>query len=151
MEFKNVSIIVEDLQKSVEFYKKHLGLNVELDFGDNVTLTGGICLQTRESWLQFVQKPAEMLHFGGNDAEFYFETDDFDGFLENLGGVELVAPAGEHRWGQRMVRLYDPDRHIIEVAEPLQVACLRFLESGLTEGAARRMDLPLNLVRKWIP
>lgn len=152
MEFKNVLIVVKDLLRSVEFYKNHLGLNVELDFGANVTLTGGICLQTRESWLEFVQKPEELLRFGGNDAELYFETEDFDGFLTGLDGVELVTPVMEHRWGQRVVRLYDPDRHIVEVAEPLQVVCRRFLEGGLThEGIARRMEVPLELVEQWVP
>ena len=95
---------------------------------------------------------AELLRFGGNDAELYFETEDFDGFLDTLEGVRLVAPVIEHRWGQRVVRLYDPDDHIIEVGEPLQVVCRRFLESGLTqEGIARRMDVPLELVEKWLP
>lgn len=152
MEFKNVLMVVTDLPRSVEFYQKYLGLNVELNLGANVTLTGGISLQTRDSWLEFVQKPAELLRFGGNDAELYFETEDFDGFLDTLEGVRLVAPVIEHRWGQRVVRLYDPDDHIIEVGEPLQVVCRRFLESGLTqEGIARRMDVPLELVEKWLP
>ena len=151
MEYKNVLLVVTDLPKSVEFYQKYLGLNIELDFGANVTLTGGICLQTRESWLEFVQKPTALLRFGGNDAELYFETEDFDGFLNTLGGVRLVAPVIEHRWGQRVVRLYDPDDHIIEVGEPLQLVCRRFLESGLTqEGIARRMDIPLELVEKLL-
>lgn len=151
MEFKNSLIVVENLEKSVAFYEKYLGLRVELDFGANVTLTGGLCLQTRESWLDLIRKPPELLRFGGNDGELYFETDDFDGFLTSLAGVELVAPPVEHRWGQRVVRLYDPDRHMIEVAEPIQRVCRRFLESGLTpEGVARRMDVPLDVVKTWL-
>ena len=27
----------------------------------------------------------------------------------------MYTPVKEHRWGQRVVRFYDPDRHIIEV------------------------------------
>ena len=34
-------LVVTDIDKSVEFYKKVLGLNVTMDFGANKTLTGG--------------------------------------------------------------------------------------------------------------
>ena len=55
----------------------------------------------------------------------------------------------EHRWGQRVVRFYDPDRHIIEVGENLAAVCRRFLDSGLTpEQTAERMDVSLEYVRK---
>lgn len=38
------------MAKFREFYRKVLGLHVILDFGANVTLIGGVCLQTKESW-----------------------------------------------------------------------------------------------------
>ncbi len=57
----------------------------------------------------------------------------------------------EHRWGQRAVRLYDPDRHVIEVAEPLTAVARRFRNAGLTEeGIAKRMDVPLEMVRRLL-
>ena len=62
--------------------------------------------------------------------------------------VELVHAPLEHRWGQRVVRLYDPDGHIIEVGENMKAVCRRFLDSGMTpEEAARRMDVPVKFVR----
>ncbi|WP_349948470.1 VOC family protein [Lacrimispora sp. BS-2] len=39
-------LVVTDLEKSKTFYKEVLGLNVTMDLGANVTLTGGIALQT---------------------------------------------------------------------------------------------------------
>ena len=50
MKFKNPLLVVADMEKSVEFYKKVLGLHVIMDFGANKTLTGGLCLQTLETW-----------------------------------------------------------------------------------------------------
>ena len=50
MKFKNPLLVVTDMDKSVEFYKKVLGLHVIMDFGANKTLTGGLCLQTLETW-----------------------------------------------------------------------------------------------------
>ena len=65
--------------------------------------------------------------------------------------VELVHAPLEHRWGQRVVRLYDPDRHVIEVGEAISDVCRRFRDSGLDEeGIARRMDVPVEYVREQL-
>lgn len=118
MKLKNPLLAVRDMERSKTFYREVLGLHVVMDFGANVTLTGGLCLQTLDTWTDFLGKEAEEIRFGANDSEVYFEEDDFDGFLAHLVGcadVVYVRPPLEHRWGQRVVRLYDPDRHIIEV------------------------------------
>ena len=49
MKFKNPMLVVTDIDKSVEFYKKVFGLHVIMDFGANKTLTGGLALQTSET------------------------------------------------------------------------------------------------------
>ena len=73
------------------------------------------------------------------------------GTMKAHPAVELVHPPLEHRWGQRAVRLYDPDRHIIEVGESLAVVCRRFRDSGLNEeGIARRMDVSVEFVREQL-
>ena len=46
MKLKNPMLVVTDIDKSVEFYKKVFGLHVIMDFGANKTLTGGLALQT---------------------------------------------------------------------------------------------------------
>ena len=51
MKMKNPMLVVTDIDKSVEFYKKVLGLHVIMDFGANKTLTGGLALQTLNSSL----------------------------------------------------------------------------------------------------
>ena len=61
--------------------------------------------------------------------------------------MEYVHPVKEHSWGQRVVRFYDPDRHIIEVGENIKSVCQRFADSGMTpEQVAERMDVPLEFV-----
>lgn len=150
MKFKNPLLVVRDLEVSIKFYKEVLGLRVVTDFGANVTLTGGVCLQTAESWQRLTGMPEAEISFGGKDAELYFEEDNFDGFLQKLNtlqAIQYVHPAIEQNWGQRAVRFYDPDRHIIEVGEDMKDVVQRFLNSGMTEEAvAERMDVPLKFV-----
>ena len=152
MKFRNPLLVVSDMERSLAFYRSVLGLRVTADFGANKTLTGGICLQTAESWPTLIGEAGSRISYGGNDAELYFETEDLDAFLARLEGMADVAyvhPVVEHRWGQRAVRIYDPDRHIIEVGESLRVPMLRFAAQGMTHAEiAKRMDVPLALVEK---
>ena len=151
MKFMNPLLAVSDMERSVAFYKAVLGLDKIADFGANVTLTGGVALQTQETWAQFIETDA--LTWNGKVSELYFEEDDFDTFAERLRGQDIryVHPVKEHAWGQRVVRFYDPDGHIIEVGENIQSVCRRFADSGMTpEQIAVRMDVPPEAVFFWL-
>ena len=151
MKLNSPMLVVRDIEKSVAFYKQVLGLDVILDFGANKTLTGGLALQTLETYQEFIG--TYDISFGGNSFEIYFEEDDFDSFAKKLNecSVEYVHPVKEHSWGQRVVRFYDPDKHIIEVGENMEMVCRRFLSAGMTpEQVARRMDVPVEFVNDCI-
>ena len=77
-ETKNPMLVVTDIDKSVEFYKKVFGLHVIMDFGANKTLSGGLALQTVKTWKEFIG--TDDISFGSNNSEVYFEEDDFDKF-----------------------------------------------------------------------
>ena len=144
-------LVVRDIEKSVAFYKKVLDLDVIMDFGANKTLTSGLALQTLETYQEFIG--TDDISFGSNSFEIYFEEDDFDSFAKKLNecSVEYVHPVKEHSWGQRVVRFYDPDKHIIEVGENMEMVCRRFLSAGMTpEQVARRMDVPVEFVNACI-
>lgn len=150
MVFKNPLLAVRDMERSKQFYREVLGLRVTADLGANVVLTGGVSLQTLDSWMGFIGKKEEEIRLGSNNGELYFEEEEFDGFLKRLEGFEIsyVHPLLEHSWGQRAVRFYDPDGHVIEVGEPIAMVCRRFLDSGLTmEETAVRMDVPMKFVK----
>ena len=145
--YTSTLIAVSDMKKSKQFYHDVLGMKVVADFGANVTLDGGLVMQTMDTWKSFIRTDKVLLP--NNAGELYFEEEDLDAFLENLKQFDIcyVHPLFEHRWGQRVVRFYDPDRHIIEVGEKLNTVILRFMEQGLSaEETAIRMDIPLDFV-----
>lgn len=147
MKLQNPMLVVTDIDKSVVFYKEVLGLRVISDFGANKTLTGGLALQTLDSYKEFID--TDDITFGSNSFELYYEENDFDGFITKLEkcNIEYVHPVKEHSWGQRVVRFYDPDKHIIEVGENIKAVCKRFINSGITvEEVAKRMDVPVKFV-----
>lgn len=154
MKFKNPLLVVSDMERSIGFYRGVLGLRIVSDFGANKTLTGGVCLQTAESWPGLIGKAGENLVYGGRTAELYFEEPDFDAWvkrLEQMEEIRYVHPVVEHRWGQRAVRIYDPDKNIIEVGESLNSVARRFAQQGMTPAQiAARMDVPEAFVRKLL-
>jgi hypothetical protein len=60
----------------------------------------------------------------------------------------LIHGPREQPWGQRVVRLYDPDGHIVEVGETMEAVAKRFLGKGLSaEETAGRTSIPVEFVR----
>lgn len=121
MKLKNVLLVVKDIEASKKFYHDLFGLRVITDFGKNVILTEGLVLQERQLWEEFVDKEVIL---GGNAMELYFEDNDLDAFAEKLDSspyeIQYVNRLMEHDWGQRVIRFYDPDMHLIEVGESLE-------------------------------
>lgn len=149
MKYMGGLLAVTDLERSKAFYKKYLEQDVVVDFGANVTLTGGFSLQTLESWRGFIG--GLEVRFKGNDTELYFEADDYDAFLSGMDGLKLVHPPVEYPWGQRCVRFYDPDGHIIEVGEKITAVVKRFVKNGMSAPEiATRMDVKEEYVRQWL-
>ena len=143
-------IVVSDIEKSKSFYKDLFGLNVITDFGENVILTEGLVLQEKKVWERYIDKEV-MSH--ANDAELYFEENHMDAFLEKLEksvySVEYVNPCMEHDWGQRVIRIYDPDKHIIEVSESMDYVVRRFLKMGMSvEEVAEKTQLPISQIEE---
>lgn len=119
MKLKNILFVVSDIEKSKKFYAELFGLKVITDFGENVILTEGLVLQQKDVWEDGIKRD---VCFGGHDAELYFEESDMDGFLAKLKTSELEVEfvseqMPDHPWGGRVVRIYDPDRHVIEIVE----------------------------------
>ncbi len=150
MRLKNILIVVNDIERSKAFYKDLFGLMVAADFGENVILTEGLVLQEKKLWERFIGKETIT---GGNDAELYFEENDIDGFLKRLDdseySIEYLNQCKEHDWGQRVIRIYDLDRHVIEIGESMEYVARRFLDNGMTvEQVAEKTQLPLSQIEE---
>ena len=154
MQYVCPMLVVADMERSKAFYRNYFGLTVVADYGANVSLSGGVSLQTLDSWCQLLKKNPSEITFRSNACELYFETEDLEAFCRCIGQDGALLPAHpllEHPWGQRAIRLYDPDGHLLEVGEPLSAVAKRFLTQGMTpEQAAARMEVPLASLLEWI-
>lgn len=125
-------LVVADIQRARRFYETVLGLNVIVDFGENITFEGNFALHQQAHFQSLID--GKEIKSGGNDFELYFEYDDMDEINIRLNNnqVELVHPMREQPWRQRVVRFYDPDRHIIEIGESMEFLCYRLHREGLS-------------------
>lgn len=146
-------IAVRDMEISKKFYMEVLDQSIAADFGENIVLSGGFALQTLQSWSGFIDKTEDKIGFGGYDAELYFETDEMDDFIQKLKHFDIrhVHPLKEHAWGQRVIRFYDPDNHIVEVGENMATVVKRFMDTGMSlEQTAKRMDVPIDYIQSLL-
>ena len=153
MKYVCTLIAVKNIELSKKFYHDILDQEVIADLGANVTLTGGFALQRSDTWGNFIHKSQDKIIYGNNDAGLYFEEDDMDAFIQKLSNfnVEYVHPLKEHSWGQRVVRFYDLDKHIIEVGENMAIVAKRFINSGMTvEQTAMRMHVHIDYIKSLL-
>ena len=145
-------ISVADINAARKFYEELFGLEVFQDYGKNIAFTCGLALQQDFDWL--VNLPKEKILKKSNNTEIVFEEQDFDGFLNKLKefpDMEYLGEVIEHSWGQRVIRFYDLDGHIIEVGEDMKMVIKRFLDSGMTmEEVSVKMDVSIEDLTKLL-
>lgn len=144
-------IFVRDIAVATAFYTQVLGLEIEIDFGENVGLRGGLALWQLgpERIIRRRLGDVAIANQLANRFELSFETADIEALRERAlaGGGELLHDIHEEPWGQRVLRFFDPDRHLIEVGEPMSLVARRLRDQGLTlEEVARKTAMPLDQI-----
>jgi hypothetical protein len=73
--------------------------------------------------------------------------DEFLNKLKNYSEIKYVHPPKKHNWQQRVVRIYDPDYHIIEIGESMAVIAKQYLIDGYSvEETAKIIQHPVEFV-----
>jgi catechol 2,3-dioxygenase-like lactoylglutathione lyase family enzyme len=151
IKFESAVIMVKDVGVSRQFYEKVLGQEVFMDFGPNVSFTGGAFAIWQVDHAHEIMFGKPLGEVGQGEMEVYFESGDLDVVIERFqeAGVEFVHSLHEQPWGPRAVRVYDPDGHIVEVGEPMSVVVSRSLSQGVSaEQTAERTGMPVEVVQQ---
>lgn len=83
----------------------------------------------------------------------YSNESQFDEFLERLKSIEIhyVHRVKAFPWGQRVIRFYDPDMHIIEVGESMETVVKGFIKQGLSvEETVELTQHPIEFVKRYL-
>lgn len=149
MKYQCTLLAVKDVESSKAFYTDLFEQKVVQDLGWNVTFSGGFAIQQNFAWLTGLDEKDVMQK--SNNMELYFEVDDFDAFMEKLNtrkDVRYLNHPKTYEWKQRVVRIYDPDWHVIEIGESMAVIAKRYLDGGLSvEETAKTIQHPIEFVK----
>lgn len=147
MKFGGVLLAVKDITAAKKFYQEVLGRTVQVDNGAYQVFKGGPALL--QGFHALAQFPEEKVVYGAHNAELFFESDTFDADVARIkaAGAALLHDVLEQPWGQRVIRFYDPDGHIVELGESMRLVVVRFLNQGMSvEQAAQASQFPVEFV-----
>ena len=88
MSLKNVLIIVDNIDESIDFYEELFGLRVITRQEGNVIMSEGLVLQDVDVWYDST-KIHTTPH--NNMTELYFEDNDIEGIIEKLESGKYVV------------------------------------------------------------
>lgn len=152
MKFMGPLLAVKDVAVSRRFYEEVLGQKVGMDFGENVSFVSGFSIQLKPHYANMIHLDDEKVVLGSNSTELYFEEDDIEGIAARFTAdpsVELLHGMEEAPWMQRSIRLYDPDRYIIEIGESMEAVLRRCAKEGMSaEEIAQRTGYPLLYIQQ---
>ncbi len=151
MKYCNTLIAVKDMNRSLKFYRDLFQQEVVVDLGWCKTLTCGLTLQ--EHFDKIAGFQLETMKYRSNTMELYFETENFEAFMALLDEhpeVERLHEPKTYSWLQKGIHIFDPNGHLIEIAESMySVACKQFEQGKSVQETAKLIQHPLNLVQQW--
>jgi catechol 2,3-dioxygenase-like lactoylglutathione lyase family enzyme len=151
MKFHSTVIFVKEISRAKDFYTRLLEFSIEHDFGKNVILNNGLTL-----WeIQDSHVISKGLHTDNDSTRFelYFESEDLEKVLDLLdkNGTRFLHRIHEEPWGQRTIRFFDPDKHLIEIGEPLGVFVNNMSRNGLSvKEISEKSGIPVETVNRLI-
>ena len=133
--FHSPCVFVSDLARARAFYEEALGQEPSLVL-DGYVVYAGFCLWRTDTAKKHVfDDPAPTVDgpMGRDNLELYFETEHLeDAWDRVMPRAETIHPMKRQPLGQRCFRVRDPEGHIIELAEPMEVVIRRLREDGKT-------------------
>ncbi|WRS28371.1 VOC family protein [Oscillospiraceae bacterium MB08-C2-2] len=150
MKYQGCLLAVKNIAASKQFYEKVLHQNVVMDIGVHVTFES---FSLQQGYAELVGLADDSVKEQSHNFQVYFEVEDLDKVyaeMKSISDLQWVHEIKEYPWGQRDIRVYDPDKHIVEIAEDMNTVIKRFLKQGMpVEEVAKRTMFPLEVVKQY--
>jgi catechol 2,3-dioxygenase-like lactoylglutathione lyase family enzyme len=154
LKYMGANMLVEDMARSRYFYEQLLGQKMKVDFGPNVAFEGDFSIHLRSHFEELLgDAPRYPITQKSHSCELTFESDEIEALYQRLqqARVEFMHGVQEQPWGQLVMRLYDPDGHLLEIGETMDGVIVRMYRQGV---AAERIQavtgMPLETVERLI-
>ncbi|MFC1569026.1 VOC family protein [bacterium] len=153
LKYMSSVVFVKDMDRSKRFYTEIFDQKIIQDYGRYVGFEGGFGIWEKEYALSIIFPEQSVKSSNDfNQMELYFETEDLDDTIKHLKSlnVSFIHELHTHDWGQRSVRVLDPDGTIIEISEPIATVIHRFFQQGLdADQIAEKTGMPLSEIKTY--
>ena len=110
----HIGVYVRDLEKSLSFYEEVFGFPLKDRFTSGEAQI--VVLDIGEGLLELIQRPGSpTAPPEGNWSHVALKVDDFDAFVETLGGMGVEMRLVSRPDGNRLCFFSDPDGHVVEL------------------------------------
>lgn len=126
-------IVVEEIARSRQLYENIMHMKVTADFGIyNVGFEGGLSLYQKAFFQELIGGKTSLDKH--NNVVLYFEVENLEALEQEIAGngFEFIHRIKEQPWKQKNFRFYDYDKHILEVAEKMDIVLRRLQQEGHT-------------------
>lgn len=132
MKFVCTLLVVDSIENALKLYRDILGLEIENDFGENISFKGGLSIHKKTHFEGLLNK--QVINSQSNAYELYFEEDSIESIYNDIKPhYEIVHGIKTQPWQQRVFRFYDDDQHLIEIGETLESVVLRLRDEDLSD------------------
>jgi catechol 2,3-dioxygenase-like lactoylglutathione lyase family enzyme len=149
MKYQGCLLAVSNMSAFKHFYENILHQNAIMDIGEHVSFEW---FSLQQGYTKLIGLSDDIVKEPPHNFQLYFEVNDLDkaySKLKNIPDLQWVHEIKEYPWGQRDFRVYDPDRHIIEIAENMEIVIKRFFSQGMSEEEiAERTMYPIEFVKQ---
>ena len=140
---KATILYCENIEISRNFYSKVLGFSIEMDLGSVIFYKEGIAIwELKEGHILNNLINTGVKDTNVNAFELFYEVEDWEDTLQRLKqwDVEYLHKSLEEPWGQRTIRILNPDTNIIEIGETLERFIRRLYDKGKTKEEIARLN-----------
>lgn len=119
--FRHSIALVKSIEESKRFYRDIIGLKVIREFDTFILFQDEFAIHAADLFYTYLNKPYHGEKMGHDNVDFYFTTSDLEGMQKKLKEekVAFIHEIYKHAWGEKVIRVYDPDGHILEIGDAL--------------------------------
>jgi catechol 2,3-dioxygenase-like lactoylglutathione lyase family enzyme len=143
---------VKDIEISKAFYCKILKQEIATDFGNNISLKSGLTLWQIPEWHD-LYKGFYTRRSTNKAMEIYFETTNIMDVVKQIekNNISKQHELIEESWGQKTIRIFDPDNNLVEIGEKMEIFIKRMYTEGLSiEEINKKTGVPEKLIWDYI-
>lgn len=119
IKFHHSISLVKDIEVSKQFFRDIIGLPVIKEYDTFVLFDGNFAIHAADVFYEYINKTYHGEKLGHDNVDYYFTTSDLPAMEQKLknSNVEFLHGIKQHAWGEKVIRVLDPDGHIVEIGD----------------------------------